>query len=466
MSGQPESKSDNEEDLTYGRDDVRSTRVLSLLLVIGAELITLVIFAVLLATKTCNLTTFILGLALVSAAITTSVSIYYYVMTRTPGGAPPGEESRFNLNIFDSSLDGIVIFDMEGNITDCNQTFADMLFHGREELQGLNSSEITPMEWLAVDEDVNENQVKKSGFSDEYAKEYTRADGSVFPVSLRVWRLDDKEGRQIGTWAIVRDISDRKRYESFIYETMLRLEKANERLQEMDTLKTGFVSVVSHELRSPLTIVQTSLTALKEISYGTNAGLREQLLVTLDRGVMRLSLLIDETLDLTRIESGQLKLKTEPVDGVKLVRRLASSYEPRFAAKGMVLNVEAPDEPCIGMQDPYRIEQVLVNLTENAFKFTDEGTVTVSVECNPNRIIYSVSDSGPGIPPELHQKVFEQFFSTGEPHESEKGGIGLGLAICKGIVEAHGGGIWVESRKGEGATFMFDIPSDTGSDEN
>ena len=448
------------------REYTRSTRVLSLLLVIGAELITLVIFAVLLATKTLNLTGFILGLALVSAAITTSVSVYYYVMTRKPGGAPPGEESRFNLNIYDSSLDGIVIFDMAGNITDCNQAFAGMLDYDREELRGLNSSEITPKEWLTVDDDVNENQVKKSGFSDEYTKEYMRGDGTVFPVSIRVWRLDDKEGGQVGTWALVRDISDRKRYESFIYDTILRLEKANERLQEMDALKTGFVSVVSHELRSPLTTVQTSLTALKEMPLGATAEVREQLLGTLDRGVLRLSLLIDDTLDLTRIESGQLKIKLEPVDAAELLKRLVSSYEARFAAKGIALSVEAPDEPCVGVQDPDRIEQVLVNLIENALKFTDEGTVTLKVEYTPNRIIYSVSDSGPGIPPELHQKVFEQFFSTQEPHGSEQGGLGLGLAICKGIVEAHGGGIWVESRKGEGSTFMFDIPSDTGSDEN
>ena len=442
----------------------RSTRVFSLLVSIGAELITLVIFAVLLATKTVSLMGFILGLALVSTAITTSVCVYYFLMIKTRGEAPVSEESKLNLNIYDSSLDGIVIFDNEGNITDCNQAFADMLDYGREELRGLNNAEITPEEWLAIDEDVNENQVKKSGFSDEYSKEYTRADDTVFPVSIRVWRLEDKEGGQVGTWAIVRDISDRKRYDSFIYDTILRLEKANERLQEMDALKIGFVSVVSHELRSPLTTVQTSLTALKETTAGAPSWMQEQLLGILDRGVRRLSRLIDNTLDVTRIESGQLKLRLEPVDAVELLKRLVSTFETRFASKGIVLNIETPDEPCVGMQDPDRIEQVLVNLLENAFKFTREGAVTVSVECNPNRIIYSVSDSGPGIPPELHQKIFEQFFSTEQPHESEKGGIGLGLAICKGIVEAHGGGIWVESRKGEGSTFMFDIPLDTWND--
>ena len=452
-----------EEELVFGREDTRSIRVLSLLISAGAELITLVIFAVLLATRTLSLMGFILGLALVSAAITTSVSIYYYVLTKTPAGAPAGGESMFNLNIYDSSLDGIVIFDLGGDIADCNQAFADLLDYGCDELRGLKNSDITPREWLPVDEDVNENQVKESGFSDEYAKEYVRRDGTVLPVSLRVWRLDDREGAQVGTWAIVKDISDRKRYESFIYDTILRLEKANERLQEMDTLKMGFVSVVSHELRSPLTTVQTGLTALEKMPPDAPPEVREQLFGTLDRGVRRLSRLIDDTLDLTRIESGQLKLKLEPVGSVELLKKLAAAYEARFAVKGIALNVEVPDDPCVGMQDAGRIEQVLTNLVENALKFTDTGTVTVMVECNPNRVIYSVSDSGPGIPPELHQKIFEQFFSTEEPHESEKGGIGLGLAICKGIVEAHGGGIWVESRKGEGSTFIFDIPREAGS---
>ncbi|MBK5092274.1 MAG: PAS domain S-box protein [Actinobacteria bacterium] len=463
MSEKIDSKGTGEEELVYGREDTRSIRVLSLLIAAGTELITLVIFAVLLATKTLSLMGFILGLALVSAAITTSVSIYYYVLTKTPAAAPAGGESMFNLNIYDSSLDGIVIFDLGGDITDCNQAFADLLDYGCDELRGLNNSGITPGEWLPVDEDINENQVKRSGFSDEYAKEYVRRDGTVFPVSLRVWRLDDREGAQVGTWAIVKDISDRKRYESFIYDTILRLEKANERLEEVDTLKMGFVSIVSHELRSPLTTVQTGLTALEEMPPDAPPEVREQLLGALDRGVRRLSRLIDDTLDLTRIESGQLKLKLEPVGSVELPKKLAAAFEARFAAKGIALNVEVPDDPCVSMQDPDRIEQVLTNLLENALKFTDKGTVTVMVECNPNRVIYSVSDSGPGIPPELHQKIFEQFFSTEEPHESEKGGIGLGLAICKGIVEAHGGGIWVESRKGEGSTFIFDIPREAGN---
>jgi len=464
MSEQTGLKGTAKEEFGSGQASTRSIRVLSLLVSAGAELATLAIFAILLVTKTLTLTGFILGLLLVSAAITTAISMYYYFATKTPGGAPAGEASRFNLNIYDSSFDGIVTFDLEGNIKDCNQAFADMLDYSREELEGINNAEITPEEWHVVDEDAYVNQMQKSGFSDEYTKEYTGRDGTAFPVSLRVWRLDDREGRQIGSWAIVSDISDRKRYESFIYDTILRLEKAHERLQEMDTLKTGFVSVVSHELRSPLTTVQTSLTALKSIPPNASPEEKEQLLGTLDRGVLRLSRLIDDTLDLTRIESGQLKLKLEPVDAVELAKKLAAAFEPRFAAKGVALNVLAPEGPCMGMQDQGRTEQVLVNLIENALKFTDVGTVTFQVECNPNRVIYSVSDSGPGIPPELHQKIFEKFFSTEEPHESEKGGIGIGLAICKGIVEAHGGGIWVESRKGEGSTFIFDIPREPGYD--
>src|SRR5450756_915898 len=118
MSEQLGSKGTGKKDLGYDWEDTRSLRVLSLLLAIGAELITLVIFAILLVTRTLSLTGFVLGLALVSAAVTTSVSFYYYVMAKAPGGPPAGEESMFNLNIYDSSLDGIVIFDMGSNITD------------------------------------------------------------------------------------------------------------------------------------------------------------------------------------------------------------------------------------------------------------------------------------------------------------------------------------------------------------
>ena len=103
---------------------------------------------------------------------------------------------------------------------------------------------------------------------------------------------------------------------------------------------------------------------------------------------------------------------------------------------------------------------MLTNLVENALKFTEEGEVVIRLERTPNRVIYSVSDTGPGVPPELHEKIFEKFYTPSLPESGNKPGIGLGLAISRGIVKAHGGSMWVESHENAGVTFAFDLPGD------
>jgi len=135
------------------------------------------------------------------------------------------------------------------------------------------------------------------------------------------------------------------------------------------------------------------------------------------------------------------------------------TFELAFQNKGLGLLLAGSDGRCDVTLDPRRIEQVLTNLVDNALKFTDSGQVVVGVERVPEGVVFSVADSGPGIPTELHQKIFEKFFSLDLSSRTGKQGVGLGLALCKGIVEAHGGRIWVESRKGEGTTFSFLIPA-------
>jgi len=185
---------------------------------------------------------------------------------------------------------------------------------------------------------------------------------------------------------------------------------------------------------------------------------RDELLRILDRGVQRLSKLVEELMDMTRIESGGLKLQRRSVDAVELAARVVKAFEGPFADKDLTITLDAQGEECTADCDRRRIEQVLTNLVENALKFTDKGRVLVRVERDPANVIFSVKDSGPGIPTELHQKVFEKFFSLDDQPREGRQGVGLGLSISKGIVEAHGGRIWINSRRGAGATFCFEIP--------
>lgn len=359
-------------------------------------------------------------------------------------------------NLFETASDGIVYSNTDGVILQCNEAFASMLEYERDELEGLSLRDVTPPEWLRVDDDIYRNQLLRAGQSDEYYKEYVKKDGTMLPCTVKAWLVYDRGDTPMGAWAVVKDMSERKLYEDFIRDTLVRLEDAYERLQETDQLKTEFVAVVSHELRAPLGALQTSLNSLLAIKSESGPD-EERLLGVLKRGVARLSRLIDDLMDIARIESGQLKLEREHVSAGEIASRVVKMYEDSFLEKGISLDLASPDGPCSLMCDSRRVEQVLTNLIDNALKFTGTGGVTVEVDCTPNHVIYAVTDTGPGVPPELHAKIFEKFFSAPGTNDTSPG-IGLGLAISKGIVQAHGGSMWVETHGDSGVTFTFDLP--------
>lgn len=360
--------------------------------------------------------------------------------------------------LFETSAEGIIFADNDGRILECNDAFAEMLGYSPNELMGKTSREITPADWHDVDQDVEESQIKSAGHSDEYKKEFLKKSGSRVPVSVRAWVVYEGSGKPEGSWVVVRDLSEHVQYESFVRETLTRLDQARDALVELDRIKTDLVATVSHELRAPLATIESSLNAMKAMQPGGQLEEREELLRILDRGVQRLSKLVEELMDMTRIESGGLRLERRTVDSMELAARVVKTFEGPFAEKGLVLFLDESGGECTGTFDPQRIEQVLTNLIENALKFTEQGRVSVRVERDPSNVVFSVKDSGPGIPTELHQKVFEKFFSLDDQPREGRQGVGLGLAISKGIVEAHGGRIWINSRRGAGATFSFEIP--------
>lgn len=360
--------------------------------------------------------------------------------------------------LFETSAEGIIFADNDGRILECNDAFAEMLGYSPNELMGKTSREITPADWHDVDQDVEESQIKSAGHSDEYKKEFLKKSGSRVPVSVRAWVVYDGSGKPEGPWVVVRNLSEHVQYESFVRETLTRLDQARDALVELDRIKNDLVATVSHELRAPLATIESSLNAMKAMQPGGQLEEREELLRILDRGVQRLSKLVEELMDMTRIESGGLRLERRTVDSMELAARVVKTFEGPFAEKGLVLFLDESGGECTGTFDPQRIEQVLTNLIENALKFTEQGRVSVRVERDPSNVVFSIKDSGPGIPTELHQKVFEKFFSLDDQPREGRQGVGLGLAISKGIVEAHGGRIWINSRRGTGATFSFEIP--------
>ncbi len=262
-------------------------------------------------------------------------------------------------------------------------------------------------------------------------------------------------------------------------EMLVEQERLNQHLRDLDRLKSGFLSSVSHELRTPLTSIlgfaklirkdfakhfqaaaeADPKLARKAVSMDRNLG------VIIDEG-QRLTRLINDVLDLAKIESGRVQWRDRLVVPADIVEQAKSAVSGEFALKaGVELVAEvAPGLPMV-TADPDRLVQVLVNLLNNASKFTTSGQVTVRAaldgESSGSTLLLSVADTGPGIPAAEREKIFDHFHQVTKDDtlKDKPQGTGLGLSICRQIIDHYGGRLWVESEEGKGSTFFFTLPS-------
>ena len=245
-------------------------------------------------------------------------------------------------------------------------------------------------------------------------------------------------------------------------EQRQELEIANQRLKDLDKLKSDFVSNVSHELRTPLTAVEV---LLDNILDGITGPLNEQqtrYIVGVKDSADRLARLIDDLLDLSVIEAGRVDLKLSPVPLASLLCVITDTLRPMAEEKSIRFDAGNVDDKLIAWADRDKATQVLTNLISNAIKFTPAGgAIKVSIQSqDPGWLQISISDTGPGIAPEQTTKIFDEFYQLRQPGEKKAGGVGLGLAISKKLVEMHGGKIWVCSELGKGSSFFFTLPSE------
>jgi len=236
----------------------------------------------------------------------------------------------------------------------------------------------------------------------------------------------------------------------------MELASANTRLLELDRLKSEFVSMVSHELKTPLTSIKISADVLKSLS-GSEKDIRtrEEMLAIIDRNIERQKRLVSDLLDISRIETGNLKLSLEPVDLYDIIRESVESMRKIAEEVGIPIHLDLQGESPRITGDPDRLVQVFVNLIGNALKFTKEGEIRIWARMVDGHPEIKVSDTGIGIPPEELDMIFDKFHQVDSGLTREVGGTGLGLAICKGIIEGHGGSIRAESEGGRGSTFVI-----------
>jgi signal transduction histidine kinase len=271
-------------------------------------------------------------------------------------------------------------------------------------------------------------------------------------------------GIALGAQRLMRSEGERKWVEGELEKNVEQLGQANIRLQEADQLKSIFLATMSHELRTPLNSIIGFTGIMVQGLAGPLNDEQARQLGMVQNSARHLLNLINDVLDISKIEAGQLGMTFEPFGMSTTIQKVARVVTPLAEKKDLVLVVSMTPEVGQIVSDRRRVEQVLINLVNNAIKFTEKGEVRVECEVSDGWLVTRVVDTGIGIKPEDMGKLFEAFRQIDAGLTRRHEGTGLGLSICKKLVEMLGGEIWAESKWGVGSTFTFTLPMKMGGE--
>ena len=233
-------------------------------------------------------------------------------------------------------------------------------------------------------------------------------------------------------------------------------------LRELDAMRTQFLANVSHELRTPLSVIKGSASSLIQPDVDFDEQTWREFVQSIDKDADTLTRLVEDLLTMSRLEAGALGVSKVRHNLAEVVSHVKDRLDSLSSKHRLLIDIPRDLPPV--MADIDHVGEVFTNLVENAVKYSPEGSkIAIAANANGSEIIIGVTDEGAGIPPEFHQKIFDRFYRGDNSSEYRKG-AGLGLSICRGIVEAHGGKIWVDSSPGKGSTFNFSLPMDGGGE--
>jgi PAS domain S-box-containing protein len=370
-------------------------------------------------------------------------------------------ETRFR-RLADSNVIGILRYRMDGAIIDANQSFFDMTGYSRADLEAgrLSSQALTPPEWLAGNAVVME-QLRRTGRMDSYIKEYYRKDGSRVSVQMGAATVDDN-GEGI---AYVVDISPIREAQQALARSEAQLRAAADALREADQRKDEFLAMLAHELRNPLAPIAAAADVLT-IGKPDAARIRDVTAI-IARQARHMTGLIDDLLDVSRVTRGQITLKRAPAALAALVAEAVEQVRPQIEAKGHHLALDLGPDAVLVDGDRKRLVQVFANLLGNAAKFTpDGGRIAVRLQIRPDAgaVELTVVDNGIGMPAPLLARAFDLFSQGDRSTERAQGGLGIGLALVRSLVELHGGRVGAESAgPGQGSRFSVTLPLPGGA---
>jgi PAS domain S-box-containing protein len=357
----------------------------------------------------------------------------------------------YTRSLFESNIDALMTTDASGIISDVNKQMEALTGCTRDELIG------APFKTFFTDPDRAEAGIRlalsKRKVTDYELNARDRL-GKETVVSYNATTLYDRDRRLQGVFAALREITERKQYERSLREATHRAEYAN-------SAKSEFLANMSHEIRTPLNAVIGLGYLLEHTTLNED---QRQLLAKIQFGGRALLGVINNVLDLSKIEAGEMSLEDEPFDLPDLIRDLGQMLSPQASAKGIELLFQcAPSLPRIVNGDASRLRQVLTNLVGNSIKFTETGHVELQVSCTEVssdllRLRCTVQDTGIGIEPAALERLFTPFTQADASTTRRFGGTGLGLSIARRFVELMGGEIGVTSTVGEGSTFWIEMP--------
>lgn len=345
------------------------------------------------------------------------------------------QQQKVFAEVFSQSADALLIADRETRVLRWNRSAEELFGWTAAELVGRDARILAPEDRKEETAQVAARLLSEGRLLG-YETVRLRKDGKPVAVEIAATALRDDDGAAFGSLISFRDITKRK---------------------ELDRLKSEFMAMVSHELRTPLTAIRGFAETIFDFWDEITAEQRRQYLQIILNESKRLSTLVTDFLDITRLEGGGFELEAVPVELKGLFDRLGELFK-EHSSKAVVKTAVAPGaETVVG--DPESLYRLLVNLTGNALKYSPAGgVVSVDAARDGDAVVLSVRDQGPGIAAADREKLFTKFFRAGDAVSRKTPGTGLGLAICKGIVDAHGGTIRVESEPGKGAAFLVRLP--------
>ena len=340
--------------------------------------------------------------------------------------------------LLDSAADGILILNADHTVERCNLSFEKMFGEPRDQIVGKHHSEI--IHWAKDPQGKTLDEAEAGGWPlTPNATLYVEGDlerplPPSLPVGVTYAPLLSNEGKLRNIIVSVRDITH---------------------FRTADEIKSTFISIVSHELRTPVTLIKGYASTLRRDDAKWDKSTINDSLAVIEEEADRLSKMIDDLLDASRLQAGGLNVNKADVSLATLSKRVAERLSSQ--SKKHTIVTDFPENYPVILADETRVEQVIVNLVSNALKYAPSGEIKISGQARPEQVIICVSDEGPGIEAKDLPHIFDRFYRSTKAVKNTKG-AGLGLYLARAIVEAHGGRIWTDPKPGSGARICFSLP--------